>query len=143
LREDLREGLRGNQEGDCVGGFGIGNADVPICGGVNGVGALPFLAVPEVLRGPFPVYQYHSVVHSCSSCHPVPFGASCHLRSVGGFSLIPTAPHGDQSVIRPTLLACHFLAFTTARFFVSFALLSVFISASYKLSSSVLALRTP
>jgi hypothetical protein len=92
LREDLREGLRGDREGDCIGGFGIRNTDIPICGGVNGVGALPLLAVPEVLQGPFPVYQCHPIVRSRLSCHPVPFGASCYLRSVGGLSQDSTAP---------------------------------------------------
>ena len=43
-------------------------------GGVNGVGALPLLAVPEVPWGPFPVCHCYLVpVRSCSSCHTVPF----------------------------------------------------------------------
>ena len=46
-------------------------------GGVNGVGALPLLAVPEVPWGPFPVCHCCLVpVSSRSSCHTVPFQAS-------------------------------------------------------------------
>ena len=52
----------GDSVEDFVGGFG--NADVPIWWGVNGVGTLSLPAVPEVLRGPFPVYQCHPVVRS-------------------------------------------------------------------------------
>ena len=61
-------------------------------GAGTGVGALPLLAVPEVPRGPFPLYHCRLVLVRSSSCHPVPFGASCYLRSVGGLSRDSTAP---------------------------------------------------
>ena len=93
MKGDLTVGLGG--------GFGIGDADVTIWGGVNGVGTLSLPEVPGVPRGPSPVYHCLLVVSSsssCSSCHTVPFGVSPLLS--GPLSQLPTAPHGDASAIR-------------------------------------------
>jgi len=45
------DGDLGDLVGDSLGGFG--NVDIPICGGVNGVGPLALPVVPEVLQGLF------------------------------------------------------------------------------------------
>ena len=103
MKGDLTVGLGDSVEdsvGDSVGGFVIGDADITIWRGVNGVGALPLLAVPEVPRGPFPVYHCRLMLVRSSSCHPVPFGASCYLRSVGGLSRDSTAPPSIRGSFR-------------------------------------------
>ena len=110
MKGDLIVGLGGDLvEGDLIGGFGIGNADVPIWGGVNGVGTLSLPEVPGVPRGPSPVYHCLLVVSrnpSGSSCHTVPFGVSPLLS--GPLSQLSTAPHGDASAIRSTPLLALF-----------------------------------
>ena len=94
MKGDLIVGLGGDLvEGDLVGGFGIGNADVPIWGGVNGVGTLSLPEVPGVPWGPSPVYHCLLVVSrnpSGLSCHTVPFGVSPLLS--GPLSQLSTAP---------------------------------------------------
>ena len=50
--------------GDLVGGFGIGDTDVTIWGGLYGVGPSGPPLVPGVPQGPFPVYQCPLVVSS-------------------------------------------------------------------------------
>ena len=120
MKEDLIVGLGGDSVevsvGDSVGGFVIGDADVTIWGGLDGVGTLSLPEVPGVPRGPSPVYHCLLVVSSsssCSSCHTVPLGVSPLL--LGPLSQLPTAPHGDESVIRSTLplayslFSCFFL----------------------------------
>ena len=52
---DLTVGSGGDSVGDPAGGFGIGDVDVTIWGGLDGVAALALLAVPEVPWGPVPV----------------------------------------------------------------------------------------
>jgi hypothetical protein len=93
------DGDLGDFVGDFIGGFG--NADVPIWGGVNGVGTLSLPAVPEVPRGPFldriPV-RSSCLVHLAIQC---PCGL-CPFAHRGLLSLFPTAPHGDESAIRST-----------------------------------------
>jgi hypothetical protein len=82
---------------------------------IIGVGTQSLLAVPEVLQGPFPVYHCRLVPVRSSVLPYSPFWAhvSCCPRLWGS----RTHPFGDESAIRPTLLACQFLAFTTAPFF--------------------------
>ena len=66
----------GDLGGDLVGGFGIGDADVTIWGGLYGVGPSGPPLVPGVPRGPFPVYQCLLVVSSsvrlAIHCHSAP-----------------------------------------------------------------------
>ena len=78
LKGDLTVGLGDSVEdsvGDSVGGFAIGDADVTIWGGLDGVVALAFPAVPEVPRGPFldriPV-RSSLLVRLAIQCHSVP-----------------------------------------------------------------------
>ena len=69
----------GDLVGDLIGGFGIGNVDIPIWRGVDGVVDSGLPEVPGIPWGPF-LDRFLFAVESCSSCHTTLFRASCYPR---------------------------------------------------------------
>jgi hypothetical protein len=73
----------------------IGDADVTIRGGVDGVGDSGLPEVPEVLQGPFLIYQCRLVVRSLILLHSAIW---CSCLPLSEASLRSTSPAGGYHI---------------------------------------------